>query len=179
MAVVLVGGVAPASGASASSGLPTLTLGLNGKTVTVGGSTVSGPVNVVTTVTGDLNYLDPYGLVVFNASANKGTSSVQALLQPGNYLALDTQGNGNPPHTAFTVTQSASPAALPTPGATIKTIEFGFRGPTTLHEGELLRAENDGFLVHMDVFGQVKTWPRRGRSLPCCSPARTTRPGDC
>ena len=177
-----------AAGASAAGSLPTLTLALNGKSVTVGGSTVSGAVNVVTTVTGepqgeptlvrlnpgvpfsafvqavavvnahhgDLNYLDPYGSLVFNVPANRGTSSAQTVLQPGNYFALDTQGNGTPPHTTFTVTPSSSPATLPRPGATISTIEFAFRGPTTLHDGELLRAENDGFLVHMDAFGRTK-----------------------
>ncbi len=174
--------------ASASSPLPTLTLALNGKAVTVGGSTVSGAVNVVTTVTGeaqgeptlfrlangvtpaafahavaavnahngDLNYLGPYGSLVFNATVNKGTGSTQTVLAPGNYLALDTAGNGTPPHAAFTVTQATSAAALPTPGATISSIEFAFRGPTTLHDGELVRFQNLGFLVHMDVYGRAK-----------------------
>ncbi len=184
---VIAEGVASAAGTSSS--LPTLTLALNGKSVTVGGSTVSGAVNVVTTVTGvpageptlfrlnpglgfsvitqamaalkahngDPNYLDPYGSLVFNAQANKGTSSAQTVLAPGNYFALDTSGSGNAPHAEFTVTQSANPATLPTPGATISTIEFGFRGPTTLHDGELVRFQNLGFLVHMDVYARAKS----------------------
>ncbi|MDQ6817087.1 MAG: hypothetical protein M3018_06730 [Actinomycetota bacterium] len=185
---VLAGGVATATTA-ASSSLPTLTLALNGKSVTVGGRTVSGAVNVVTTVTGekqggpvlirlnpgvsfaafaqataairahhgDLNYLNPFGSVVFSTPAGRGTSSAQTVLQPGNYFALDTgKSGGKPPHAAFTVIQSVSPATLPTPGATVSMIEFSFGGPRTLHHGELVRSVNAGFLVHMDVFGQVK-----------------------
>ncbi len=187
---VLVAGGLTAAASSAASGLPTLTLALNGKTVVVGGSTESGAVNIVTTVTkeasgepalirlnpgvpfsafaqagaainahhGDLNYLDPYGSIVFDASANRGTSSSgETTLRPGNYFALDFGPTGpTPPFSAFTVTQAASPAALPNPNATISTIEFGFRGPTTLHDGELVRFVNAGFLVHMDVFGKAK-----------------------
>lgn len=185
---LLSGGAAAAKSASATSSLPTLTLALTGKSVSVGGSTVSGAVNVVTTVTGekqgqaalvrlnpgvpfsafaqataavgahhgDLNYLDPFGSLVFDAAASAGTSSAQTTLQPGNYFAIDAHGNGPPPHVAFTVTQSASPATLPTPGATISTIDFGFLGPRTLHNGELVRFDNRGFLVHMDVISRVK-----------------------
>jgi hypothetical protein len=58
--------------------------------------------------------------------------------------------------TSFTVKAAASPAVLPTPKATIRTIEFGFSGPSTLHVGELVRFENEGFLVHMDIALQVK-----------------------
>ncbi len=46
--------------------------------------------------------------------------------------------------------------ALPAAQATEKTIEFGFRGPTTLHDGEVVRFENEGFLVHMDIAFPVK-----------------------
>lgn len=182
-----------AGGAGAASTLPTINVALNGTTVVVTGQTVSGAVNVVTTVTGkpepnggtflfrlnpgespsvftqaaqavgahngDLNYLEPYGSIVFDSFDAKGTSSAQTSLTPGNYLALDinTTGKGVPPHTFFTVTQSATPAALPAPAATISTIEFGFTGPKTVHEGEVVRFQNDGFLVHMDVWEQVKT----------------------
>ena len=41
---------------------------------------------------GDFNYLDGYGSMVFDAAANKGTSSEQTVLKPGNYLALDLNG---------------------------------------------------------------------------------------
>jgi len=179
---------ASASGASASSTLPTLTLAMNGKSPpVVGGSTVSGGVNVVSTVTGeaqaaptlirldpgvpfsevptlaamvkahggDLNYLDGYASVVFSVGANKGTSSAQTMLAPGNYVAIDENGKHLGP-AEFTVSQSPSPATLPTPGATIASIEFGFNGARTLHRGELVRFENDGYLVHMVVGIQVK-----------------------
>jgi len=49
------------------------------------------------------------------------------------------------------VTAAPSPAALPTPEAKVSSIEFGFRGPTTLHDGEVVRFENEGYLVHMDI----------------------------
>jgi len=179
---------ASASGASASSTLPTLTLAMNGKSPpVVGGSTVSGGVNVVSTVTGeaqaaptlirldpgvpfsevptlaamvkahggDLNYLDGYASVVFSVGANKGTSSAQTMLAPGNYVAIDENGKHLGP-AEFTVSQSPSPATLPTPGATIASIEFGFNGARTLHRGELVRFVNDGFLVHMIIGLGVK-----------------------
>jgi hypothetical protein len=56
----------------------------------------------------------------------------------------------------FTVTTASSPAMLPTPDARIRSIEFGFRGPDTLHDGELVRFENEGYPVHMDVILPVK-----------------------
>jgi hypothetical protein len=171
-----------ASGAAATSSLPTLTLALNGKTVTVGGSTVSGAVKIATTVSGestgsaalvrlnpgipfadfakaaaavnshhgDINYLDPYGAIVFDQPVSKGANVAQTTLAPGNYFALDIGGRqAAPPHAAFVVTQATAPAALPAAGATVKTIEFGFRGAGTLHNGELVRFENGGFLGHM------------------------------
>ena len=178
-ASILVGGVTAAAN-PATSGLPTLTLALNGHSVTVGGPLQSGAANVVSTVSarhseptlirlnpgvpfsafaqagaainahhGDLNYVDPYGSIVFDVSADKGTSSTQTTLQPGNYLAVDfSSSSPNPPHAAFTISQAAHPAALPKPGATITAIEFGFRGPSKLHDGELVRFDNVGFLVH-------------------------------
>ena len=36
----------------------------------------------------------------------------------------------------------------------VSSIEFGFRGPGTLHNGELVRFANHGFLVHMIVAGR-------------------------
>jgi hypothetical protein len=98
------------------------------------------------------------GAVVFDADAPQGTSDVQTTLQPGDYLALDTQGS-NPakfPYTEFTITQAAAPATLPAPAATVTSIDFGFRGPTTLHTGELVRFQNDGFVSHMIVAVKVK-----------------------
>jgi hypothetical protein len=55
-------------------------------------------------------------------------------LQPGTYIALEN-GNG---HAVFTATPNATPALLPAPGAEIDAIDFGFRGASTLHDGELV-----------------------------------------
>jgi hypothetical protein len=179
--VALAGGVTAATGAST---LPTITLALQGaKAITVSGTPTSGAVNVVSTFTGkgqgqvalvrvnpatspgqgfqavqkahgDLNALTPLGdAVVFDAGA---PSTAQTVLTPGTYVALNITGNGKPAIAQFTVAQSAAPAALPKPGATIRAIEFNFRGPTTLHSGELVRFENDGFLVHMIAGNGVK-----------------------
>lgn len=185
LAAVVAGFLMAASSVAAGS-LPTLTLDLSGKTVTVGGQMVSGAVNIQTTVTGassgqpaliyldpgvpysivptlkaeiqahngDFNYLDGYASMVFDVGAPKGTSTAETVLAPGNYLALNLGSKGNPAE--FTVTQSPSPATLPTPGATIASIDFGFTGATTLHDGELVRFENDGWLFHMIQGAGVK-----------------------
>jgi hypothetical protein len=103
---------------------------------------------------GDLNALTALGdALVFDASA-PGTA--QTVLTPGAWVALNVTGNGNPAFMPFTVSQSSSPAALPTPGGTVGAIEFGFRGASVLHRGELVRFENDGYLVHMVVGIGVK-----------------------
>jgi hypothetical protein len=208
-ALALIGGVASASGATNPSALPTLTLALNGRSVTVGGSEVSGAVNVRTTVTreqqgeptlfhlsngvsfaqfgraiaivnahhGDLNYLDPYGSLVYNLPANKGTSAGQVVLAPGNYFALDTISSGPPPHAAFTVTQSPAPARLPPAAATLGTIEFGFIGPRTLHDGEMVRFVNDGFLVHMDAWGRVKNVANAKKAIALLKAGKDNKAG--
>jgi hypothetical protein len=71
-------------------------------------------------------------------------------LAPGNYVALDATSR-TPPLTTFTIAKASSPAKLPKPQATVSSIEFGFRGPGTLHNGKLARFANDGFVVHMIV----------------------------
>jgi hypothetical protein len=107
---------------------------------------------------GDINYLDPYGQIVFDGDAPKGITTEQTVLPAGNYIAIDVNTNGNtPPHTAFTVTESPAPATLPKAGATINAIDFGFTGPTTVHTGEVVRFVNAGFVVHMDVWQKVKS----------------------
>jgi hypothetical protein len=108
---------------------------------------------------GDTNALDSFGSIVLDAEASPGTATeAQTYLQPGQYVAVlpGGEGKGSKAHALFTVTASAAPVALPTPEATIRTIEFGFRGPATLHDGELVRFENEGYLVHMDVAAPVK-----------------------
>jgi hypothetical protein len=169
----------------AASSLPTLTLALTKTTVTVGGSMVSGAVNVVTTVTGEktdspglirlkpgvtpaefgkaissfgpntpLDAIDPYGSSAFNGNATEGTpSTAETWLQPGTYVAVNN-GNG---HAVFTVTASATPASLPVPGGEVDAIDFGFHGASTLHDGELVRFKNDGYLIHMFAFVPVKS----------------------
>ena len=101
---------------------------------------------------GDENALTATGsLVVASAQA---PSTIQTLLQPGAYLALNVTGMGQPGFTMFTVTQSGSPASLPAASGTQTAIEFGFHGPTTLHNGTTVRAQNGGYLVHMiDLLG--------------------------
>jgi hypothetical protein len=187
-ALLAVGGTIAVGSAAATSTLPTLSLTVTKSSITVGGATQSGGVNVVSTATGvkeasvilfllkpgatfdeveaaigkahgDINVTSKYGSLVFDAEVSPGQSSeVQTYLQPGQYVALlpGGEGKGSKAHAIFTVTAAASPVALPTPQATISSIEFGFRGPSTLHDGELVRFENEGFLVHMDIAAPVK-----------------------
>jgi hypothetical protein len=78
--------------------------------------------------------------------------SLPALIAPGEYLALNAGGEGPPKiHSSFTVTAAPAPVKLPTPQATIRSIEFGFKGPSTLHDGELVAFKKEGWLVHMDL----------------------------
>ena len=166
------------SAADTPAALPTLSLSLTGTSLTVGSTVQSGAVNVTSTTTArdaeptlvrlnpgvtadqllavvahiqDPNDVAAYGSIVFDADAPHGTSSVQTLLAPGDYVALDTEGD-NPakwPHAAFTVAAAAQPATLPAAKASVHTIEFGFKSPRTLHAGTVVRFQNDGFLVHM------------------------------
>ena len=89
-------------------------------------------------------------------------------------MAIDTANlnSSKQPHTTSTITPAAQPATLPTPGATISAIEFGFRGATRLHTGELVRFVNRGHLLHMVIFvklapgaspGNVITLLRQGK----------------
>ncbi len=117
---------------------------------------------------GELNVTSKYGSLVFDAEVSTGqTSEVQTYLQPGQYVALipGGEGKGSKAHVLFTVTAAASPVALPAPEATIRSIEFGFKGPSTLHDGELVRFENEGFLVHMDVAAPVKNMKAAKRAV--------------
>jgi len=106
----------------------------------------------------DPNSTSKIGSIVFDTEVNPGQNSeAQTDLQAGQYIVLVAAGEGEAQlRTSFAVTAAKSPATLPTPQATIRSIEFGFRGPSTLHDGELVRFENEGFLVHMDIGIQVK-----------------------
>jgi hypothetical protein len=159
--------------------LPRITITMTGKTIGVSGALKSGGVQIISTVShepqgsptlvrldpgvtvgqflaalpaiaADQNNIDGIGSIVFSPLAPRGTSSAQANLAAGQYVALDTGGQGGkPPLTTFVIARAASPAALPRAQATISSIEFGFRGPGRLHDGELVRFANSGFLVHM------------------------------
>jgi hypothetical protein len=170
----------------ASATLPNLTLTVTKNKVVVAGQKVSGAVNIVTTVSGEpsdspllfllkpgvtakqfgkalsqlgndtpADAIDPYATIVFDGGTDlKGTpTTVQADLPAGNYVA----GNNGSAFTPFTIAKSSAPANLPHPGATITAIDFGFKGAATLHQGELVRFENDGYLIHMFVYGQLKS----------------------
>jgi hypothetical protein len=117
---------------------------------------------------GDINATGKYGSLVFNAEVSPGQSSeVQSYLQPGQYVAVlpGGEGQGTKAHALFTVKAAASPTPLPAPEATIRSIEFGFRGPSTLHDGELVRFENEGYLVHMDLAAPVKNMAAARRAV--------------
>jgi hypothetical protein len=107
----------------------------------------------------DPNNAGKYGSIVFDVEDNPGkTTEAQTVLQPGQYVELTGAGEKAPKVQAnFTVATASAPASLPAPEATVRTIEFGFRGPTTLKSGELVRFENEGFLVHMDIAFPVKS----------------------
>ncbi len=178
VALNLTGGAAAATTAGA---LPTIKITLTGtKGVSLSGTAVSGAVNVVSTFSGkgqgelglvrlnpgvslpqavgsvqshhgDLNALTPYGSLFVDASA---PGTVQTVLSPGNYVALNITGNGNPAFAPFTVTRASVPAALPAASATETAIEFAFHGATVLHNDAIVRAQNGGWLVHMiELFG--------------------------
>src|SRR5207249_9862044 len=125
---------------------------------------------------GNLDALTPYGTLLVDAGA---PATVQTLLTPGNYVALNGSGNGQPAFAPFTVTQSSSPAALPTARATETAIEFGFRGPRVLHNGSMVRAQNHGFLVHMIVLEGVRSkvaGQKLMKLLRAGAPERKARP---
>src|SRR5690349_3228466 len=169
---------APAAHTGPSTALPVITVKMTGKSISVGGALQSGGVRVVSTVTGepaggptfvrlnkgvtvaqlfkaaqgDPNNIALIASIVFSPQANKGTSSAQVSLRPGNYVAVDLGSSTSaPPFTTFKITKSSSPATLPAPKATVSSVEFSFRGPGILHNGDLVRFGNDGFLVHMIV----------------------------
>jgi hypothetical protein len=117
------------------------------------GATVQQAAAAVQAAHGDLNALDPYGSLLVDANA---PGTVQTVLSAGNWAALNITGNGQPGIATFTVTPSASPAALPAASATQTAIEFGFRGPKVLRNGTVVREHNNGYLVHMIVAAGVR-----------------------
>jgi hypothetical protein len=106
----------------------------------------------------DPNNADKLGSLSFDIEVNPGEKSeAQTELHAGQYLLLVGAGEGELKlRSTFVVSAAKAPVALPAPEATIRSIEFGFRGPSRLHDGELVRFENEGFLVHMDLAAPVK-----------------------
>ena len=176
--------------------LPTVTVSMDGKSITVGGTLQSGAVDVQSTATGkvsgspvfvrlqpgatadqllaflkspqanDPNNLTGIGTIVADLEGGPGTAEFQTILQPGDYVAFDASADKPTqwPSTTFTVTQAATPAQLPPAAQSQTAIEFGFRGPATLHDGQVIRLANAGWVVHMiDAFG-VKS-PAVGRKV--------------
>ena len=107
----------------------------------------------------DPNNVVKLGAIVFDGEAKAGaTTEAQTELEPGNYVAVSIEGEGKATaHQAFTVAGATTPAKLSAPAATIRTIEFGFTGPSTVKVGQVVRFENEGFLVHMDIAFPVKS----------------------
>ena len=106
----------------------------------------------------DPNNIAPYGSIVLDADEGPGTNDVETILQPGDYVAFDGAAD-NPakwPHTTFSIEPSVSPQKLPAAQQWQKSVEFRFRGPGTLHAGQVIRASNAGWLVHMSIGFQVK-----------------------
>jgi hypothetical protein len=99
----------------------------------------------------DPNNLYGVAQIVYSTQANLGASSAMVDLAPGSYVAIDLGTQGRPPYATFTVWPNDDPAALPAPGATISSIDFGFTGATQISDGEVVRFANDGFVVHMVI----------------------------
>jgi hypothetical protein len=164
-----------------TGGLPTIDVAMDGSSITVSGNLESGAVNIHSTSTGttpgaplfirlnpgvtadqviaflqtkkaaDPNYVADYGAIVFDPGQTTG--DIQTVLQPADYVAFDSSGN-NPadwPHTTFTISNNPYPQKLPAMQQWQKSAEFRFYGQKTLHNGEVIRASNAGFLVHMLV----------------------------
>jgi hypothetical protein len=99
----------------------------------------------------DPNNLYGVAQIVYSTQANLGKSSAMVDLAAGSYVAVDLGTSGRPPYATFTIRPSAHPAALPAPGATITSIDFGFTGATQISDGEVVRWANAGFVVHMII----------------------------
>lgn len=125
------------------------------------GSTIQQALGAVAAAHGDPNAVAPYGRLLVSG----GPGSVQTTLAPGKWVALNVSANGQPGIAPFTVTRSASPAALPAAGATETALEFGFHGPTTLHRGTIVRELNSGYLVHMIQFIGAKSKASAQRAM--------------
>jgi hypothetical protein len=97
------------------------------------------------------NALDGVAAIVVDVATRAGHSAVQAMLRPGRYEALNITNarRSSWRSTYFRVVRSKRPTTLARPGARIEAIDFGFHGARRLHDGELVRFGNRGYLVHM------------------------------
>ncbi len=176
------------AGGTKTGGLPTIDVTMDGSSISVTGSLVSGAVDVHSVATGQLsgspifvrlndgvtanqliaflstkkaadpNNIAPYGSIVFDAGGGPPTQEIETILQPGDYVAFDGSAN-NPaqwPNTTFSISQNVSPMSLPDVTQWQKSVEFRFRGPATLHVGQMIRTSNPGWLVHMMIGFGVK-----------------------
>lgn len=107
----------------------------------------------------DPNTVSKIGSVVFDTESPKGVSEAQTALVAGTYLAINPEGPKSSKwvHSSFTVTTSATPAALPKPAAVVKAIDFNFKGASTLRDGTTVGFENAGYVVHMILGFPVKS----------------------
>jgi hypothetical protein len=106
----------------------------------------------------DPNDVAPYGAIVLDVEQLPGTEDIQTKLQPGDYVAFDGASD-NPAdwsHTTFSIEENGSPQKLPAAQQWQQSVDFRFRGTTTLHTGQVVRASNIGWVVHMMDGFQVK-----------------------
>jgi hypothetical protein len=123
------------------------------------GATASELLTFVANPKADPNGASKFGAITFDNEAPSGKGDeAQTTLEPGEYVVLVTGEKGpSGTHASFTVAASpAAAVALPAAQATIKSIDFGFKGPSTIKTGEVVGFEDAGFLVHMDFAFPVK-----------------------
>lgn len=101
----------------------------------------------------DGSNVEQFGSIRTTADVAKGeVVKLQTVLNPARYVAIDPGGQSGPgPTTDFTVAPSASPKALPKTDATIRMLDYKFRGPTTIKRGRLVRTVNAGDEQHMAI----------------------------
>jgi hypothetical protein len=191
LAILALGPVAlgPAASAAGASSLPTLSLSLGVRSLSLAGPQQSGAVDVLVRASavkqagaalfrlspgvslaeveallpgelvGDMSAADRYGSFVLEQEApTQGSSEVQIELLPGEYLALTLPGEGEAAlHVSFSVYEALAPTVLPIPEATLRASGTGLHGPSALHDGELVRFEDEGNLVHADFALPVRS----------------------
>ncbi len=103
---------------------------------------------------GDPNNTIKYGSIVFDAEVGEGKDKRSSDRPAGRQLPrAGARGRQRPqgPHLLHRHRRRHPGRLCRRHQATVRSIEFGFRGPRALHNGELVRFENEGFLVHMDI----------------------------